>query len=107
MLTLKNPPNGQGPNHAAAGNFYAGVTLKDLADFTEHYALNSRVTKGDGGKPAEEVYRAGTQDGKIPPGRYARELGLAIRALQQALAYAPDSQKKGINALIRYYQTGE
>ena len=44
---------------------------------------------------------------KIPPGLYARELGLAIRDLQQALPYAPDSQKKVINDLIRYYQTGE
>ena len=97
MLTVKNPPNGQDPLGAGSVNFYSGVTLKDLADFTEHYALNSRVTKGDDGKPAEEVYRAGTQDGKIPPGRYARELGLAIRDLQQALSYAPDSQKKVIN----------
>ncbi len=31
----------------------------------------------------------------------------AIRDLQQALPYAPDSQKKVINDLIRYYQTGE
>jgi dipeptidyl-peptidase-3 len=107
MLTVKNPPNGQDPLEAGSVNFYSGVTLKDLADFTEHYALNSRVTKEDDGKPAEEVYRAGTQDGKVPPGRYARELGLAIRDLQQALSYAPDSQKKVINDLIRYYQTGE
>ena len=42
-----------------------------------------------------------------PPGRYARELGLAIRDLQQALRYAPPQQKKVINDLIRYYQTGE
>ena len=49
-------------------NFYSGVTLKDLMGFTEHYALNSRVTKGPDGKPVEEVYRAGTPDGKIPPG---------------------------------------
>ncbi|MGD0965504.1 MAG: peptidase M49 [Candidatus Acidiferrales bacterium] len=107
MLTVKNPPNGEDPLAASSVNFYSDVTLKDLAGFTERYALNSRVTKGDDGKPAEEVYRAGTQDGKVLPGRYARELGLAIRDLQQALPYAPDSQKKVINDLIRYYQTGE
>jgi dipeptidyl-peptidase-3 len=107
MLTAKNPPNGEDPLEASSVNFYSGVTLKDLAGFTEHYALNSRVTKGDDGKPVEEVYRAGTPDGKVLPGRYARELSLAIRDLQQALAYAPDSQKKVINDLIRYYQTGE
>jgi dipeptidyl-peptidase III len=107
MLTVKNPPPGQDPLEASAVNYYSGVTLNDLMDFTEHYALNSRVTKGPDGKPAEEVYRAGTQDGTVPPGRYARELGLAIRDLQQALPHAPASQKKVINDLIRYYQTGE
>ena len=107
MLTVKNPPDGEDPLEASSVNFYSGVTLKDLAGFTEHYALNSRVTKGDDGKPVEEVYRVGTPDGKVLPGRYARELSLAIRDLQQALAYAPDSQKKVINDLIRYYQTGE
>ena len=107
MLTDKNPAAGQDPLEASAVNFYSGVTLKDLMGFTEHYALNSRVTKGPDGKPVEEVYRAGTQDGKVPPGRYARELGLAIRDLQQALPHAPASQQKVINDLIRYYQTGE
>ena len=66
MLTDKNPAGGQDPLEASAVNFYSGVTLKDLMGFTEHYALNSRVTKGPDGKPVEEVYRAGTQDGKIP-----------------------------------------
>ena len=110
MLTVKNPPSGQDPLEASAANFYSGVTLKDLMGFTEHYALNSRVTLGPDGKPAEEVYRAGTPEGTVPavpPGRYARELGLAIRDLQQALPHAPASQKKVITDLIRYYQTGE
>jgi len=110
MLTVKNPPLGQDPLEASAVNYYSGVTLNDLMGFTEHYALNSRVTKGPDGKPSEEVYRAGTPEGTtpvIPPGRYARELGLAIRDLQQALPHAPASQKKVINDLIRYYQTGE
>ncbi len=107
MLTAKNPANGQDALEASSVNFYSGVTLKDLMGFTEHYALNSRLTKGPDGSLVEEVYRTGTPDGKVPPGRYARELGLAIRDLQQALLYAPDSQKKVINDLIRYYQTGE
>ena len=106
MLTVKNPKNGEDPLQASAVNFYSGVTLKDLMGFTEHYALNSRLEKQDG-KLVEDVYRVGTSDGKIPPGLYARELGLAIRDLQQALPYAPDSQKKVINDLIRYYQTGD
>ncbi|MGH9691240.1 MAG: dipeptidyl-peptidase 3 family protein [Candidatus Acidiferrales bacterium] len=106
MLTVKNPKNGEDPLEASANNYYSGVTLKDLMGFTEHYALNSRLVTQDS-KLVEEVYRAGTPDGKVPPGLYARELGLAIRDLLQALPYAPDSQKKVINDLIRYYQTGD
>jgi len=106
MLTVKNPKYGEDPLEESANNYYSDVTLKDLMGFTEHYALNSRLVKQDG-KLVEEVYRAGTPDGKVPPGLYARELGLAIRDLQQALPYAPDSQKKVINDLIRYYQTGD
>ena len=106
MLTNKNPPDGQDPLTASSNNFYSGVTLKDLVGFTEHYGLNSRLTKQDG-KLVEDVYRAGTPDQTVPPGRYARELGLAIRNLQQALRYSSPQQTKVINDLIRYYQTGE
>ncbi len=106
MLTEKNPPNGQDPLQASGNNYYSGITLKDLAGFTEHYALNSRLVNRNG-QLIEEVYRAGTPDGSVPPGRYAHELGLAIDDLQHALPYAPESQKKVINDLIRYYQTGE
>ena len=88
-------------------NFYSGVTLKDLMGFTEHYALNSRLMKQDGGELMEDVYRAGTPDGNYRRAAMRASSGLAIRDLQQALAYAPDSQKKVINDLIRYYQTGE
>ena len=106
MLVVKNPKNGEDPLEAGSANFYSGVTLKDLVGFTEHYALNSRLTKQDG-KLVEDVYRTGTPDGTVPPGRYARELGLAIRNLQQALKYSTPQQAKVINDLIRYYQTGE
>jgi dipeptidyl-peptidase III len=106
MVTFKNPPNGEDPLQASGNNYYLGVTLKDLVGFTEHYALNSRLVKRNG-QLIEEVYRAGTPDGTVPPGRYAHELGLAIDDLQHALPYAPDSQKKVINDLIRYYQTGD
>jgi dipeptidyl-peptidase-3 len=106
MLIMKNPKNGQDPLEASSNNFYSGVTLKDLTGFTERYALNSRLIMQDG-KLVEEVYRTGTPDGTVPPGRYARELGLAIRDLQQALRYSTPQQTKVINDLIRYYQTGE
>jgi len=79
MLIMKNPKNGQDPLEASSNNFYSGVTLKDLTGFTEHYALNSRLIMQDG-KLVEEVYRTGTPDGTVPPGRYARELGRELPA---------------------------
>ncbi len=106
MLTFKNPPNGEDPLLASANTLYEGVSLVDLKDFTEEYPLNSRLVK-KGGRLAEHVYRAGTPDGKIPPGLYANELERAIRYLKQAAPYASDSQKVVLNDLIRYYQTGK
>ncbi|MFB3921466.1 MAG: peptidase M49 [Terriglobia bacterium] len=105
MLTSKNPPAGKDALEWSANNLYSGVQLKDLANFKEKYGLNSRLVKRNG-KLVEEVYRAGTPDGKIPPGRYAAELNRAIRYLRMALPYASVSQQKVINRLIRYYQTG-
>ncbi len=106
MLTDKNPPNGEDPLQASSVNYYSGLTLKDLVGFTDRYELNSRLVKQDG-KIEQQIYRAGTPDGKIPPGLYARELKQAIGFLQNARQYAPDSQKKVIDDLIRYYETGE
>lgn len=106
MTTMKNPPDGGDPLVESGNNLYHGVTLSDLKGFAEKYALDSRLVKRNG-RLVEEVYRAGTPDGKIPPGRSASELRLAIKYLIQALPYALDSQKKVINDLIRYYQTGD
>ena len=106
LLTAKNPPSGQDPLEASANNLYEGVRLPDLAGFSERYPLNSRLAKKNG-QLVEQVYRAGTPDGKIPPGLYAAELGRAIRYLRMALAYATAPQKKVLNDLIRYYQTGD
>src|ERR1700722_12570304 len=106
MQTMKNPKNGEDPLQASGNNFYSGVTLKDLQGFTEHYPLNSRLVKKNG-KLDEEVYRAGTLDGKILPGLYAKQLTAANKYLQRALPYAPEPQKKVIRDLILYYQTGD
>ena len=63
--------------------------------------------KSDSGKLVEEVYRAGTPDGKIPAGRYAQFLKKANEYLEKAQAYAEPGQDQAIAALIRYYQTGD
>jgi dipeptidyl-peptidase-3 len=106
LMTAKSPRGGQDIIQASSNNFYFGVTLADLKNLTEHYSLNSRVVK-ENGKLVEQVYRAGTPDGRIPPGLYARYLKKANESLDKARAYAEPAQAKVIADLIRYYQTGE
>jgi dipeptidyl-peptidase-3 len=105
MLTVKNPPAGQDALQASGNNLYQDVTLAELKNFTEHFALNSRLERQNG-TLVEQVYRAGTPDGSVPPGLYARELANAIRILEKAKPYADEAQQKVLADLIRYYQTG-
>ncbi len=106
-ITAKSPQGKLDILQASANNFYSGVTQGDLTNFHETHPLNSRLVKTAGGKLIEEVYRAGTPDGKIPPGRYALFLGKAIGFLEKARAYTEPGQDAVIEALIRYYQTGD
>ena len=105
-ITAKSPQGDRDILQASANNFYLGLSLADLKGFQEKYPLNSRLVKNASGKLVEEVYRAGTPDGKIPPGRYARYLKQANEYLEKARAVADPEQAKAIAALIRYYQTG-
>jgi dipeptidyl-peptidase III len=107
MATAKTPPQGQDIIQASSNTFYRGVTLADLKTFQEHYPLNSRVVKGADGTLHEEVYRAGTPDGGVPPGLYATYLKRAIENLRKALSLAGPAQAKVIGDLIQFYQTGE
>ncbi len=66
-ITTKNPPAGLDMLQASSNNFYSGVRLLDLKGFSEHYPLDSQLVKTKAGKLVEEVYRAGTPDGRIPP----------------------------------------
>ena len=107
MLTAKNPSSRLDVIQASSNTFYEGVTLAELKDFKDKHALNSRVVKGKDGKLREEVYRAGTPDGKIPPGLYATYLKRANEYLAKAQRVAEPAQAKAIGALIRYYETGD
>jgi dipeptidyl-peptidase-3 len=107
MITAKSPEPGMDILQASANNFYFGVTLADLKTFKEHYPLNSRLMKVRGGRLVEEVYRAGTPDGKVPPGRYALFLKKANDYLEKAIPYAEPGQDAAIRDLIRFYQTGD
>jgi dipeptidyl-peptidase-3 len=106
LMTAKSPRGGKDIIQASSNNFYFGVTLADLKNLTEHYPLNSRVVK-ENGKLVEQVYRAGTPDGRVPAGLYAQYLKKANESLEKARAYADPAQAKVIADLVRYYQTGE
>jgi dipeptidyl-peptidase-3 len=106
FLTAKTPPPGQDVLTASGNNLYENVTRADIEKFTGQYALNSRLVKRDG-RVFEQVWRAGTPDGKIPPGRYAEYIRRVISRLEQAAAVAEPAQADELRKLIRYYQTGE
>ena len=105
MSTAKSPREGLDILQASSVNFYPGLSLADLKNFQERYPLNSRVVKEESGL-VEQVYRAGTPDGSIPPGLYAEYLNKAIGFLREAKPYAEPGQGAVIDALIKYYQTG-
>ncbi|MEP7010608.1 MAG: peptidase [Acidobacteriota bacterium] len=105
MLTEKNPPEGLDRLEASATNLYSGVRLADLEGFSERYPLNSRLVKRDG-RLIEEVYRAGTADGRIPPGLYSEELAAANRELRAAAEQAPTAQAAALRALAHFFETG-
>jgi dipeptidyl-peptidase-3 len=98
MITCKTPPDGKDILEASANNLYEGVTMADLERFEERHALNSRVRKVDG-RIVEEVYRV--------DGMYDAELRAVVSHLQAALPYAAPSLREALEALIRWYQTGD
>jgi dipeptidyl-peptidase-3 len=106
-ITAKTPPPGLDIIQASANTFYRGVSLQDLKAFTEKYPLNSRVVKAANGTIREEVYRAGTPDGRIAPGLYAPYLRRANEFLEKARAVADAPQAQVIAGLIKFYETGD
>ncbi len=110
MVTAKNPPEGEDILTYSSNNFYEGVTNAEVLEWSgagnEKYPLNSKVMK-ENGKIVEKVYRAGDKAMGIPPGMYAKELGLAIKYLEKACEYAEPEQCKVLEALIKYYKTGD
>ncbi|HLX09035.1 MAG TPA: peptidase M49 [Thermoanaerobaculia bacterium] len=105
-ITDKSPGPGGDILTASSNNYYQGVTTADLKGFVERHPLNSTLVKRDG-RLVEEVWRAGTPDGKVPPGRYAAELAAVNRELATAATFADPDQAAVIRALVRFYQTGE
>ncbi len=93
----------------SAVNFYEGVTQAEVEKYYEgiidkndptpvSYGLNSRVVK-KGGKVAEEVASAG--------GLYGPAIEKIVFWLEKAAGVAEnEQQRKVINKLVEYYQTG-
>src|SRR5215472_4558904 len=107
MTTAKSPQGNKDMIQASSNTFYPGLSLADLKDFHEEHPLNSRVVRGPDGKLSEQVYRAGTPDGTIPPGLYAEYLKKCNEFLTRAQQLADPQQAQVIGDLIRYYQTGD
>jgi dipeptidyl-peptidase-3 len=107
MITAKQGGAAGNIVQASSNTFYAGVSLAELNGFQERYALNSRVVRNGQGQLIEQVYRAGSADGKVPPGLYAVFLRRAIGYLEKAEALAAPPQAHVIADLVRYYQTGD
>jgi dipeptidyl-peptidase-3 len=107
LPTAKTPPPGQDIIQASSNTFYRGAALQDLKNFREQHPLNSRVVKDASGVLHEQVYRAGTPDGRVPPGLYAAYLKKANEYLDKAKSVADPAQAKVIADLVRYYQTGD
>jgi dipeptidyl-peptidase-3 len=98
IVTNKTPGAGKDILESSANNLYSGVKVADLKGFTEKYGLNSRLTKKDG-KLVEEVYRI---DGMY--GKYITEI---VKHLEAAKAFAEPPMAKALDALVKFYRTGE
>jgi len=98
LVTNKTPGEAGDILRDSANNLYAGVTTADLAGFRERYGLNSRVVKTEAGV-SEEVYRAG--------GRYGAQITSICEHLTAALPYATPAMRNALEALIRFYHSGD
>jgi dipeptidyl-peptidase-3 len=98
IVTNKTPGPGKDLLAASANNLYVGVTMKDLAGFTEKYGLNSRLVKRDG-KLVEEVYKI--------DGRYGPQIQRVVGHLEAAAGFATEPMARALKALARWYRTGE
>ncbi|HEX8028076.1 MAG TPA: hypothetical protein VF491_06425, partial [Vicinamibacterales bacterium] len=98
IVTNKTPGAGKDILQSSANNLYSGVAMADLKGFTEKYGLNSRLVKQNG-KLVEEVYKVG--------GKYGDYISEIVKHLEAAKPFAEPPMVKALDALIKFYQTGE
>ena len=100
VLTAREPAGGKDIVQLSAVNFYSGgVTQKEVEKLTVRFPLNANVTK-QGKKVLEQPWRAVN-------GMYMEELQVVIGWLKKASAVANADDKKVVDALIKYYESGE
>lgn len=100
MVTNKTPEPDGDILRDSANNLYSGVAMADLDGFTEKYGLNSRLVKTPHGL-AEEVWRG------WPDGLYRDRISTICEHLTKALPYATPAMRKALEALIKFYKSGE
>jgi dipeptidyl-peptidase-3 len=98
LVTNKTPEDGQDILAASANNLYEGVTMADLEGFQERHQLNSRLARRDG-RLVEEVYKVG--------GLYDPQIRKICEHLREAIAVAPAPLTRALEALIKFYETGD
>jgi dipeptidyl-peptidase III len=98
LVTNKTPADGGDILQSSANNLYDGVSMADLAGFEERFPLNSRLARRDG-RLVEEVYRVG--------GLYSRHIERIVEHLERARPYATTATAEALDALIRFYRTGD
>jgi dipeptidyl-peptidase-3 len=99
MVTCKTPENGGDILASSANNLYASVTMEDIGAFDERFGLNSRLVRSASGQLVEEVYRVN--------GKYGREIARIVDHLRSAVPYASTAMRRALEALIRFYESGE
>ena len=97
LVTSKAPQDGRDILESSANNLYSGVSMADLAGFTERYGLNSRLVKR--GTLEEQVYRVDAM--------YGEALARITRHLEDAMPYATPAMRRALEALVTFYRTGE
>lgn len=100
IVTNKNPGPDKDMIESSANNLYGyGVTEDLIKGFPEIYALNSKLDRLPGDRLVEQVYRIG--------GMYDAQLTRIVSHLEDAKTYAPSATAKALDALIKFYKTGE
>ena len=96
----------------SAGNYYEGVNQKEVEAFYAgmiaadegnpepiSYGLNSKLMRDENGKIFEKVWKVG--------GMYTEALEKIVYWLEKAATVANPTQKEIIEALIKYYKSGD